>query len=90
MANERTKSDRQTRQDIKEKTDDFRATEKSTREIKRHHTDPKYNYANSLVNADSFYANFTNMTLLEDSHSSLNTSYETEIPSLMGIFFSYY
>ena len=36
MVNERTKSDRQTRQDIKENTDDSRATEKSTRQIKQH------------------------------------------------------
>ena len=47
-------------------------------------------YTNSLVNADSFCTNFTNTTFQKNSHSSLNTSYETEIPSVKIIFFSFY
>ena len=41
----------------------------------------------SLVNADSFYTNFTNTTY---SHSSLNMYHETNIPSLTRISFIFY
>ena len=42
------------------------------------------NYANSLVNTDSFYANFTHTTF--QKIYSLNKYYETEISSLTQIF----
>ena len=42
-------------------------------------------YTNSLVNSDSFYANFSIHDFQKDSHSSLKTYYETEIPSLTRI-----
>ena len=35
----------------------------------------------SLVNADLFYANFTNKTFQKKPHLSLNTYYKTESPS---------
>ena len=46
-------------------------------------------YTNSLVNADSFYTYFTNTTFQKKPHSSLNTYYKTESPSLTWFSFHF-
>ena len=44
------------------------------------------NYTNSLVNADWFYAKFTNTTFQKIPIPHLTHTIKTEIPSLMWIF----